>query len=216
MKPCKIKGTEWLNTTSEKVIASVVIGERNSLEKSSKGAFCEGTDWWVASLKLTFSGLQNFLGSYKRCFQNLKQICLRFVKIPVECPTLKFECLDVESLVIEETWRWLPLFRAVGEFCSPYAGAVCVARRCNFFVIYWIKNPVNMASYSIVLKTAFMTFITRKLSYTPGCTLVFDEIADPGSDEWTAHSISCYNLWPFVAFVEKSDAEQGSAVPCSS
>ena len=42
MKPCEIKGKEWLNPTSEQVIASGVTGERNSVEKSSKGAFCEG------------------------------------------------------------------------------------------------------------------------------------------------------------------------------
>ena len=39
--------------------------------KSSKTAFCEGADWSVASLKLTFSGLQHFFGSYKKCFQKL-------------------------------------------------------------------------------------------------------------------------------------------------
>ena len=49
---------------------------------------------------------------------------LRFVKIPVECPTFKFECSDFESLVMKQTR--LPLFRAVGELCNPYFGTVSV------------------------------------------------------------------------------------------
>ena len=37
-----------------------------------------------------------------------------------------------------------------------------------------------MAWYSVVLKAAF---VTQKFTCTPGCTLVFIEIPDPGSNE---------------------------------
>ena len=47
--------------------------------------------------------------------------------------------LPPPSLVMEETMLLLPLFRAVGELCSPYARTVCVARRCKLLLFIELK-----------------------------------------------------------------------------
>ena len=129
---------------------------------------------------------------------------MRFVKIPAEwCPTFMFECSDIESLVMEQTRRWLPLFRAVGELCNSYFVTVCVASRCKF--LFFIELKIQL--HGMVFRSFWkLHFITRKLTCTPGCI--------PGRNEWAAYSISRYTLWPFVVSVHGKNLMRSRIVPC--
>ena len=129
---------------------------------------------------------------------------MRFVKIPAEwCPTFMFECSDVESLVMEQTRRWFPLFRAVGELCNSYFATVCVASRCKFLFFIELIIQLNGMVFRSFWK---LHFITHKLTCMSGCI--------PGRNEWSAYSISRYTLWPFVVSVHGKNLMRSRIVPC--
>ena len=129
---------------------------------------------------------------------------MRFVKIPAEwCPTFMFECSDVESLVMEQTRRWFPLFRAVGELCNSYFATVCVVSRCKFLFFIELIIQLNGMVFRSFWK---LHFITHKLTCMSGCI--------PGRNEWSAYSISRYTLWPFVVSVHGKNLMRSRIVPC--
>ena len=72
----------------------------------------------------------HFFGSYKKFFQRLELICLRFVKIPVDCSTFKFECLNVESLI----WDKL----GADSLCSELLESCVMA--LELFVLQGVAN----------------------------------------------------------------------------
>ena len=128
---------------------------------------------------------------------------MRFVKIPAEwCPTFMFECSDVESLVMEQTRRWFPLFRAVGELCNSYFATVCVVSRCKFLFFIELIIQLNGMVFRSFWK---LHFITHKLTCMSGCI--------PGKNEWSAYSISRYTLWPFVVSVHGKNLMRSRIVP---
>ena len=128
---------------------------------------------------------------------------MRFVKIPAEwCPTFMFECSDVESLVMEQTRRWFPLFRAVGELCNSYFATVCVVSRCKFLFFIELIIQLNGMVFRSFWK---LHFITHKLTCMSGCI--------PGRNEWSAYSISRYTFWLFVVSVHGKNLMRSRIVP---
>ena len=65
------------------------------------------------------------------------------IHVEPEWPTSNFEWSNVESLVMEQTKRWLPLFRAVEELCNPSFATVGFAKPGTFLLLIKLKIQFN-------------------------------------------------------------------------